>query len=54
MKIMSLFNSGIYNKQLMHFLNRTHQHICVLKVVPPVGADLALTSDIPNIQLKAR
>lgn len=33
--------------------NRAYQHICVLEIVPPVGADLALTSYVPNIQLEA-
>ena len=33
--------------------NWTHQHICVLKVVPPVRTDVALTSNVPNIQLEA-
>lgn len=33
---------------------RAYQYICALKIIPPVGADLALTSNVPNIQLEAR
>lgn len=31
-----------------------YQYICVLKIILPVGADLGLTSNVPNIQLEAR
>lgn len=30
-----------------------YQHICVLKIIPPVWSDFALTSNVPNIQLEA-
>lgn len=30
-----------------------HQHICVLKIIPPVWPDFTLTSNIPNVQLEA-
>lgn len=31
---------------------RTYQYICVLTIIPPVGTDLALTSNVPNVQLE--
>lgn len=39
---------------LLHHAHQhsTHQHICVFKVVSPVGPDLPLASDVPHVQLK--
>ncbi len=38
----------------MDIVSSAYQYICAFKVIPPVGADLALTSDVPDIQLEAR
>lgn len=45
--------AGIEYRKSAHASFRTYQHICVLKIVPPVGPDLTLTSNIPNIQFEA-
>lgn len=33
--------------------SQPHQDICVLKIIPPIGPDLSLTSDVPDIQPEA-
>lgn len=38
---------------ITHETMHMYQHICVLKIIPPVRSDLALTSNVPNIQLEA-
>lgn len=30
----------------------SHQQICVFKVVPPVGPDLPLASNVPNVEFE--
>ena len=32
---------------------RTHQNVRIIKVVAPVGPDLALSADVPDVQLEA-
>lgn len=33
--------------------SQTHQDVCVLEIIPPIGPDLPLTSNVPNIQPEA-
>lgn len=32
---------------------QTHQQVCVLQVFLPVGSDVPLASDVPDVQLHA-
>lgn len=44
------------SQKVLNFQSRAsepHQDICALKVIPPIGSDLALTSNVPNIQPEA-